>query len=418
VEAQAGKLISIVTPLSPGLPNSLAELNAWYVEPPEGQNAATFFVRGLEAIQITDADLASRDLPIIGKGELPEPGRPLPSKMKAAIAALVQRNSAVLDAFREGMAFGQARYPLDLNRGFNTELPHLGKLKLAAQITQLNALLHAENRQPQAAAESLLIVLAAAESLKDEPLLISQLVRVACLGIAKDTLERVLNTIVLPRADLERLADALATIERELSSGTGFTRCIAGERAIVLAAFDAGDELEQLRTNFEGLPPNYRLNLSIPPLNELTRDLESQRAFAEETFNRALLMRAQPFPERIEVDAHFSSALEAAGTNDFPLCAMLITPWGNKATRREAAGLVTLRRMQTAVALERYRGTNENRYPFSLSELVPVFLEDVPQDPFDGQPLHYARNGDSYELRSVGAEPARSFRIVKAPKQF
>jgi hypothetical protein len=29
-----------------GLPQTLAELDAWYVEPPDGQNAATFNLRG------------------------------------------------------------------------------------------------------------------------------------------------------------------------------------------------------------------------------------------------------------------------------------------------------------------------------------------------------------------------------------
>src|SRR6266568_1865762 len=50
-----------------GLPRTLAELDAWYVEPPAGQNAATLFSRGLNAVQIGKA--GSSDLPLLGKGK-------------------------------------------------------------------------------------------------------------------------------------------------------------------------------------------------------------------------------------------------------------------------------------------------------------------------------------------------------------
>src|ERR1035438_175273 len=43
--------IPINVPIN-GLPETLAELDAWYVEPPAGQNAATFNLRGIKAMQI------------------------------------------------------------------------------------------------------------------------------------------------------------------------------------------------------------------------------------------------------------------------------------------------------------------------------------------------------------------------------
>lgn len=406
-----------VTPLNPGLPNTLAELNAWYVEPPEGQNAATHFARGMDAIQITEADYTSRDLPIIGKGELPELGRPLPPQTKAAIAAFVQRNTTVLDAYREGMRFEKARYPSDLNQGIDTKVPHLAKQKRAAHIAQLSAILHAENKQPQAATENLLILLAGAQSLKDEPLLISQLVRVACFGIAKEALERVLNTVSLPKADLERLANVLDAIEAELAGGTAFTRAIAGERIMALHVFGLpNDRLVEFREVFERIHHvQYATNSPSWKSNDVTRNLDAQRAFIEETFNQSFSLRNNPFPDRLEVDNHFATASHVGASNDFSFAKLL--PSFSRAAVREAAALLTIRRMQTAIALERYRAARENRYPFSLHELVPDFLAAVPHDPFDGKPLSYARNGDSYEMHSAGAEPAKPFRMIKAPRR-
>ena len=55
--------VAVITPADPAWPKSLAELNDRYAEPPPGKNAATYFAKGFAALQITDADYKSADLP-------------------------------------------------------------------------------------------------------------------------------------------------------------------------------------------------------------------------------------------------------------------------------------------------------------------------------------------------------------------
>jgi hypothetical protein len=418
----SGPIVKVVTPAEPGLPNTLAELNTWYAELPEGQNAATFFLKGFEAMQITDADRNSKDLPLIGKGTLPALGSPLSPRTKAAIAALTQRNKVALENFQKGATIEQSRYPMDLNQGYDTLLPHVGKVKQAAQFGELTSLLLADSKQLQSAADVLLTSLASAQSLKYEPLLISQLVRVSCLAIAKTNLEQVVNLVALPSAELNRLATAFAKAESDESSGTAFTRTTAGERASCLAVFDLPpDKLEVMLKKMSGGRPTESgesgggavQNLAI---KKLTRNLKSQRAFVEETFNRSIVMRKQSFPERLKTDEYFTSRMAEAKTNDFQFCLMLMPALG-KQTSREAGGLATLRVAQTAIALERFRAAN-NRYPTTLVELAPAFLPAAPQDPFDGEPLRYKKIGDGYEVNSIGADPAKpiTFKMIKPPK--
>ncbi|HTV43266.1 MAG TPA: HEAT repeat domain-containing protein [Candidatus Sulfotelmatobacter sp.] len=58
----------------------------------------------------------------------------------------------------------------------------------------------------------------------------------------------------------------------------------------------------------------------------------------------------------------------------------------------------------TALALERYREKN-GAYPDSLQSLAPEFLQAVPVDFMNGQPLHYqASNGGHFLLYSVGLD--------------
>ncbi len=69
-----------------------------------------------------------------------------------------------------------------------------------------------------------------------------------------------------------------------------------------------------------------------------------------------------------------------------------------KVMRVETAKQVTV----TAIALKRYQLKRGN-YPVDLNSLVPEFVPTVPLDPVDGQPLRYHRNGDgTFLLYSVG----------------
>src|SRR6185437_13351943 len=181
------------------LPKTLAQLNTWYAEPPEGQNAATYFAKGFAAFQITDADGNSRELPVIGSGTLPPPGTPIPDGTKAVMRDFVQRNDAAWAALQQGVGFEQSRYPVNFDQGSETLLPHLAKIKNAVRFADLKAVLCAADNQPDAAANAELVSLAMAESIKDEPVIISQLVRVACHAIEGDALQRMVNSVALSR---------------------------------------------------------------------------------------------------------------------------------------------------------------------------------------------------------------------------
>jgi hypothetical protein len=54
-----------------------------------------------------------------------------------------------------------------------------------------------------------------------------------------------------------------------------------------------------------------------------------------------------------------------------------------------------------AVALERH-WLRHRAYPERLDALVPEFLDRIPHDLFDGQPMRYRREGEGFVLWSVG----------------
>jgi hypothetical protein len=64
-----------------------------------------------------------------------------------------------------------------------------------------------------------------------------------------------------------------------------------------------------------------------------------------------------------------------------------------------------LRAAATGVAAVRFRKV-EGRWPRSLAELAPKWIERAPVDPFTGAPLLYAVDGEGVRIYSVGLNSA------------
>ena len=62
-----------------------------------------------------------------------------------------------------------------------------------------------------------------------------------------------------------------------------------------------------------------------------------------------------------------------------------------------------VRTARTALAVERYRLAH-GTLPGGLADLVPDYLDGVPEDPFDGRPLRYKKLEKGYVVYSVGED--------------
>ena len=90
---------------------TLVELDAWYVEPPAGENAAPLYAEAFAALTIEDSKSPS----------------------------FVEQNQRALELLHRAVAQSQCRFPTDLKAGQNTLLPHLPKIKLCAQLLAQDA---------------------------------------------------------------------------------------------------------------------------------------------------------------------------------------------------------------------------------------------------------------------------------------
>ncbi|MFO1512451.1 MAG: hypothetical protein U1F83_05975 [Verrucomicrobiota bacterium] len=206
-----------------GLPVTTRELNQWQSDAAAISNAATVLTNAFAHLLIGNTNSAL--LPILGKGKLPSTDQPLPEDMKQAIAENVASNLLAMELVREGLTNASCRYPMDLEPGLAALLPHLSKLTATSKALALKALLQIENGEGDATVNTILEMLALADTIRDEPLLISHLVRISAYRTAVTCLERLLARCHLDDQQLRRLADAF----QKLETNNNLSGPIAGE---------------------------------------------------------------------------------------------------------------------------------------------------------------------------------------------
>jgi hypothetical protein len=76
------------------------------------------------------------------------------------------------------------------------------------------------------------------------------------------------------------------------------------------------------------------------------------------------------------------------------------------AERFRSAGLMlaSIRTVDTALAVERYRLAHDGRPPAALTDLIPAFLPAVPIDPYSGRPVVYRASSRRYVVYCLGPD--------------
>jgi hypothetical protein len=95
-------------------------------------------------------------------------------------------------------------------------------------------------------------------------------------------------------------------------------------------------------------------------------------------------------------------AINAKRTTPYNIFANMLMPALSKAAAKTARTQTFVDAACIACALERYR-LAYGQFPEKLADLSPQFIEKIPHDVMDGQPLRYRKNGDdNYLLYSIG----------------
>jgi len=234
-------------------------------------------------------------------------------------------------------------------------------------------------------------------SLEPEPLLISQEIRAGWVNVALQSLEQVLNRTTLRPEMLARLQTTLNQFENRAAAGTGFARGLIGDRVMARCLFDL-----PLQSQFDEL---HSIGLLMPH-EEITAASEKysragDKQYVDDTYEQLLAAWKGAYPGRLKAMSDLCSGRELTASNRQFVVSVVELRRVAAGVSREAHCLAQLRMAQTAVALEQFRKAHPTQYPDTLDELLPRYLDALPRDPFDGQPLRYSREGRGYILRCV-----------------
>jgi len=339
-----------------GEPVTLTELDASYVEPPAGENAAPLYAEAFAA-------LASED------GHSP---------------SFVEKNQKALELLHRAAARTQCRFPTDLKAGANALLPHVPKIKPCAQLLAQDAALNAMKGRSDLATQSVLDCLRLARSLEAEPTIVSQLTRIAAEQVAAAALEQALSRRAFPPAELEKMQSAFEEAEKG-SVGT-FARAFVGERCTIIDLFQGPPrELSKaLAAMGQSLPVS-----SVEAYRKSTTN-QADFAFCLDQFRSLIAAAKLPFPECLAGASEWTAQISDARSKGYMVAPGMLLNLA-KTLERAAARLSELREGQTAIAVERYRVAHGTALPVGLNALVPQYLAAVPADPFDGKPLRYKK---------------------------
>ena len=383
---------------SAGLPTSGAELNAWRRPLLDTENGA---------LVLTQAFALARTFPDSRSNEVVEPKlltrtNVWTSATRALVEAYVQTNQPALAKVHESLVLPGFRYPVDFSYGPETELPHLGGLKLMARIAALQTAIEADGGRADEWPEDAMLQLTLARTLDDEPTVISHLVRNAILRMAVKATERSLNRVTPSNEMCKRLQDAFTRVGETNSLPLAFV----GERAMLIPTFrlswkeiqsfsQGEEEKNQLRKpqQYSGKPTLF---LWLSGLFE--RDLN----FFLETMQTCASMAALPTPQNLALTNYLESAIKVSKERTYFLSGMLL-PAYSRIIVREVSTRSLIDLAITALAVERFRH-QRGQLPTTLAELTPDFLEKVPRDPFDGAPVRYRVLAKGYVIYSVDAD--------------
>lgn len=291
------------------------------------------------------------------------------------------------------------RFPIQYEDNFQSLLPQLSPLRDLARVYRLRALAELSAGKTEAALDDAQMCLRLADSLKDEPTLISFLVSIAILDSAT---QPVWEGLAAHRWNESQLA-LLQTGFEKIDAFDGYAKSLQGER-ILNCQFTRS--MRDDPSGFADLLLSRSLVLEsnwvdrVIPSGWFYRNQVSLDRYYTETWLPAVDWEHQDLSPKTLIQAE--NSLETMRFTPYNVLCKALLPAQAVVAKRAAMAQTTANEAAIACALERYR-LARGEFPETLDALAPQFIGKLPHDVIDGGPLHYRRTTDGqYVLYSIG----------------
>ncbi len=266
-------------------------------------------------------------------------------------------------------------------------LPEMSTLRAASRLECLHGVLEHLDGDLAGAADSARVQLAIGATLNEHPTVIGRLVQIAVDALGIRALE---NLLRVGELDGETLGE-FVRIMRQRKEGATMRWAFAGERAFFLGVCEEYAESAQSRGRV-----NSMVGGGIPVImpdalireNQM-RGVEMLSWLTDARDDPAELVAAA---QRIDTEAPKLTVMHGLVRMIMPSLSRAVTLH----LRSSAEFDCTI----AALAAEQYRLAT-GKMPESLGALVPTYLDEVPTDPFDGEPMRFAKTHEGIVIYSV-----------------
>lgn len=374
-----------------GYPVTYAELDEFYALPESGENRAYLLQFAIDSIVAPSRKL-EENLPISGSADLPHRSEPIPEEQVLAMRTFVLQNLDAVDAVFESFEYEECRFPIDVNVGPAMQLGHLAQIRTLARRLSIRSLLASLNGDTEAATKMLVGTIELADSLEQEPILISQLVRIAIYGIGLSAFEQAMNRADFSAEQLETMQKRLVEAEKNRAFVNGFI----GERCMWTVVERMGWDDKLFGSGGGGFDPqDLWFDLVYRPFGLM--ELDGVRYY--DAFEQIMAACEMPVSEQIDAAQAISDRLARNG--GVGSMTAIIMPSLARALEADVRNRAHLRTVILALAAARYKA-DKGEYPDTADMLVPDYLDAVPIDPCGGDPIRYRRLDHGFVAYSLG----------------
>lgn len=322
------------------------------------------------------------------------PGTPLED-----LRFLLNYDQAVLDAIRAGARRPFARLDLAIDAPpdvFTADLmPQLARLKSLVRSFRASCWTELVGGNPEAALADFETMLALGDAAGSQPLLISQLVKIAIIDVAVAPLWAGLAEHRWSDSELAKLEEAL----EHLNMVADMQHALRGERAFGLSwLFPFSGTADEIPA--EAAHPMRKAMRFWPSAVIYRNRINLARAY-----QAVLIDRIDPsrLTVRLTPTAQDQALRQQFGRYSlYNVFTPQLLPAVEKSLENAAKSQVTVTLARVACALERFYLANDT-YPEDLGELTPRFIAQLPPDPINGEALRYRREAPGhFAVYSVG----------------
>jgi len=385
-------------------PQVVRSLGLQHEEIPPEDNAATYYLRAIEAV------------PPLARGLDPAYdaalSQPWERQRWPEFYAWFERTAEARQLLREAARRERCQFPLLTQRPGETLLmafllPHLAHMRSLARLLIIEGHLREAEDKPQEALQCYLLTYPLGRHAASDPMLIAGLVGLAVQKMGNQAIRSCLSRHELSEDTLARLNLALVEAEKCLPDRR---RWIVGERAMGMQVAEpvilpqmgritqmTGGAAADVDLSFADAFVTSRAFRILWPDRTIRSDLEgfyrNLDALAQKTtWELASALRQEE-----------GKGLIANSIRDWNLIARMVLPSVHRAHLQYIHGATLHAALRQIVALQRYR-LRHRRFPDELTQLVPDFLPQLPPDPYSGEAFKYRHENDGWLLYSVGQD--------------